>query len=92
MKTAHTPGPWIHRTRLDDGANIGCKDGYAICDMAYKYSSLSREELDADAKLIAAAPELLAALHGLLHYRGNIPDVFTEAADKAIAKATGVAA
>ena len=99
MKTAHTPGPWIHRTRLDDGANIGCKDGYAICDMAYKYSSISKDELDADAKLIAAAPDLLAALtsivtsladqddEGLIEHAQQMID-----ARAAIAKATGVAA
>lgn len=61
----HTPGPWVHRTRLDHGANIGTETGYAVCDMAYDYSSLPREELKADARLICAAPELLEALKAI---------------------------
>lgn len=96
----HTPGPWVHRIRLDEGGNIGTKDGYAICDMAYHYSSLDRGELDANARLIAAAPELLEALQAIAKF---IPNTSSEeggaakysenvrAADKvraAIAKAT----
>jgi len=62
----HTPSPWIHRTRLDNGANIGCKNGYAICDIAYSYSNLPKEELDANAALISAAPDLLDSVQKLL--------------------------
>ena len=94
MKTSFTPGPWIHE--LDDGANIRCTDGYAICDMAYEYSSIPRDELEANARLITAAPELLEALNATLAvFRAN-GDNFGKAAQlkarAAIAKATGAAA
>ena len=97
MKKSHIPpGPWVHRTRLDN--SIGTADGYAICDMAYSYSSLERYELDAAARLIEAAPDLLAALQSILAI--NEHSVLTEAdadaiyarAAAAIAKATGDAA
>jgi len=89
----HTPSPWIHRTRLDNGANIGCKNGYAICDIAYSYSSLSKEELDANAALISAAPDLLAALEAMTYYfaeyeKDDSAKYGFKAARAAIAKAT----
>jgi hypothetical protein len=89
----HTPSPWIHRTRLDNGANIGCKNGYAICDIAYGYSSLSKEELDANAALISAAPDLLAALEAMTYYfaeyeKDDSAKHGFKAARDAIAKAT----
>jgi hypothetical protein len=89
----HTPSPWIHRTRLDNGANISCKNGYAICDIAYSYSSLPKEELDANAALISAAPDLLAALEAMTYYfaeyeKDDSAKYGFKAARAAIAKAT----
>jgi hypothetical protein len=66
MTTAHTPGPW----RQGNGYYWG--EGYAICGdhgivagvvgKGYPCGLGRHPESDANARLIAAAPELLAAL------------------------------
>ena len=64
MMTKHTPGEWFHdkgkkpwTVRDDQGAVI------AICPI-YKLQGIerSRDELEANTKLIAAAPKMLQAL------------------------------
>jgi len=54
----HTPGPWIEVGRYIE------TDRHIICEM---FSAASREERDANQRLIAAAPELLEALKALMH-------------------------
>ena len=85
METKHTPGPW---NQLEHWASITTNDGYAICDMALTYSSLSNEELEANARLIAAAPDLLEALQFLMVASGEQLTTAFEQAQEAIAKAT----
>jgi hypothetical protein len=59
----HTPGPWFYR--LGDGRAFrpivqrGDEGGFVV-------EGMSRERENADAKLIAAAPELLDSLFELL--------------------------
>lgn len=95
--TKHTLGPWYtegheikvvqpHREFLGEGAPE------TICEML---SSVSPEATEANARLIAAAPDLLAALlsiHDDLEPddEGNrvIPAGFLDSARAAIAKAT----
>ncbi len=54
-QTTHTPGPW---NNSDDGRIYAT--GEIVADATY--GCLSRAETDANALLIAAAPDLLAAL------------------------------
>ena len=89
----HTPGPWevaggYVRTRFD-----GRNGGFSIA----RVESLN-DERDANAAVMAAAPELLAAartvsmlrqLGGLLPGAREVVMAAVEAADAAIAKATG---
>jgi hypothetical protein len=94
---AHTPGPWYA-----EGSDIGSAEnvtvGVAIAgrtDDAY----ISHAEVQANAHLMAAAPDLLAALlsfialheDGSLHIDGSpaIEDPAITAARAAIAKAEG---
>lgn len=87
--TKHTPGPWIVD---ENNATIFANDSRwedptAIC----KVDTLPGEETDANARLIAAAPELLEALESLLIYcqcsahkaddwmEYNMPDNMTKA-------------
>ncbi len=67
MSNTHTPGPWAYRM---DSRNIG-----GPCDNSGRYVTIgsiseslfiSDEEHEANTRLIAAAPDLLAALEGLL--------------------------
>jgi hypothetical protein len=59
--SGHTPGPWS--IRPDSGVEIFGPDGQWIMTI-YR----TREELLANARLIAAAPELLDELRGWYHY------------------------
>lgn len=109
MKTTHTPGPW---NITDDGYSIVGNDGgtlivstgksgwehLAACS-AQSGSSLAKDhfpESEANAHLIAAAPELLAALRKVHGYgRADIGhqqmcDYVSEVASEAIFKATGL--
>lgn len=54
----HTPGPWSN----DDGDIIGPDGGY----IAYGHTGQRAIDIDEDANLIAAAPDLLEALEELV--------------------------
>lgn len=101
----HTPGPWMltegdrfdkemvitTQHRLDE--SIGC-----ICEMDVYFTGQIGIEQEANARLIAAAPELLIALNDVLSefakdgHGGEFEDgehPYVDAARAAIAKATG---
>lgn len=106
METKHTPGPWkVCGLRADSEA---WRDGNIISDVTYDTIALCNKtastvmldgQLEANARLIAAAPELLEALKALLAYdeqdAGCIPSHAhldaQEDARAAIVKATGEA-
>lgn len=84
----HTPGPWVpacktniathrHPAILSDGGQV-----------AIATFQGGEPATDANARLIAAAPELLEALQMLMEFPNTGPA--TSAARAAIAKATGV--
>ena len=100
MKTLHTPGPWVARrdgavgpTSKEDDQSFGM-----LLPVAYVEGSDWPDLAYANAHLIAAAPELLEALRGMLaldeehHQRGHCDDDVCAEVRKAlaaIAKATG---
>lgn len=67
MSTAHTPGPWQYDT-FEGGpvAAIVEPDGTHIADISTLLNSTAHSALAVNARLIAAAPELLAALQALV--------------------------
>ncbi len=68
MKTQHTAGPWIIQEHKDKNFGIDLtegKKGKVICNVTSHYIA-EHEEAQANARLIAAAPELLAALQDLV--------------------------
>jgi hypothetical protein len=83
--SAHTPGPW-RVARLRSGA-------WAVVDRGTRdivpsiFTQRDGGEDEANARLIAAAPDLLAALKYLLELGGDDDRRIT--ADAAIAKAEG---
>lgn len=102
MSKSHTPGPWRlslvedggirHLVPIDaDGTSLltvvneGGHDGVEVTPFAAVYT-------DEDARLIAAAPELLEALQLMLSEVIFTDTRGTDAAHAAIAKATGQAA
>lgn len=61
MKTilTYTPGPW----RIADSSEIHSESGQPVCSIAHEENSnLDSQTANANARLIAAAPDLLASL------------------------------
>jgi hypothetical protein len=97
-KATHTPGPWSNTPMQDTiWANDGETKIATVADLPWITSPAGRRQSDweteqANAKLIAAAPALLAALSNLVHccerdfYSSESPLAQARAA---IAKATG---
>jgi hypothetical protein len=93
MKTKHTPGPWQINTWNPtqvcdtDGENRGCAP--------IAYMSGTQAEMVANAALIAAAPELFAALElcrarlRSASYKDDATTYALERASAAITRATG---
>ena len=86
MKTEHTPGPWTiqhgHSSRV---YLINSPQGHAVGEIVY-----SDTRNPSDAQLIAAAPDLLAAIQNLLtmpDYDGTTPTSKTRKAAKDAARA-----
>lgn len=101
----HTPGPWTisatcreYNNELMILAMEAGDNGVHVCQVTTSGKGKNRSvtpEQDATAALIAAAPDLLAALQVMLSRFGGATDKTTPAelqAIAAIAKATGVAA
>jgi hypothetical protein len=94
MTDQHTPGPWSHAGPSDIG-----RDGYSIYasgPLAYTAGpSDYGDAAEANARLIAASPELLVALRDLMDAEGGEPGMTEDQkaawlqAEAAIAKATG---
>lgn len=86
--TKHTPGPWTYHVGLDyisiESANE--HDNSFICE--WRHFSDDDGESEANAKLIAAAPELLETLERIKPYTGYLPSGFKEEVENAIKKAT----
>ena len=88
----HTPGPWIFDNEI--GFIRTDTPPYGEWDVAKV--NIVRAEAKANARLIAAAPELLDALKLMRDAfldtegsHGTLEQTATDAADAAIAKATG---
>ena len=79
MTSTHTPGPWHYETG-DDGAVI--YTGFTIAKIP-----IDGSDWQSNARLIAAAPDLLAALERLAHPMADDDDL--DYAREVIAKAKG---
>lgn len=96
---SHTPGPW--RAVGEVPANIQDQTRWTLARCFYRdfYTDEAGDEHDANARLIAAAPDLLAAcehsvafLNALIGYAPNVgvaASALTEMLNTAIAKARG---
>lgn len=84
----YTPGPWLYqageRMAYFYGENGHGYGPAGLIVTVTPHSAMPPEEWEAVAALIAAAPDLLEALRGAIHLRGD----WFIAAQAAIAKAT----
>lgn len=93
--SAHTPGPWWVGLSADRTPLVYTKDLSSVAHIYMRRTELARqalvEETDANARLIAAAPDLLAAAQealALLREGANGWGVSKDILNAAIAKAT----
>lgn len=94
MNSQHTPGPW--HPWVHDSNTITASDSSHIEPVCFLNNKLPPEVAAANGRLIAAAPELLAALQALVG-EADLGEVDLDDADRAllnyaraaIAKATG---
>lgn len=75
--TPHTPGPWTMHPRFDDGAEV--RAPVAWCSVASTHDASGSQIIDAaearaNARLIAAAPDLLAALEEAIRDHDDFED------------------
>lgn len=92
----HTPGPWTTHPARDGSGDIGIKSAgpqniHAECFAEFwRAGEFCREEAEANARLISAAPDLLEALKALVHPDGfDVSPENLAAARAAILKAEG---
>lgn len=67
----HTPKPWRYIFEGGTVAFIVEADGTAICKVSTIANSTAHSRLIANARLIAAAPDLLAALRDIANYNSQ---------------------
>jgi hypothetical protein len=88
MKTKHTPGPWTFDSRATGTYNVRTESRYIAIISDHPKRELSDQMLP-NAKLIAAAPELLEACASVLNANNNsLPAVVIIQLNEAIEKAT----
>lgn len=89
----HTPGPWLFSPVNDCAVAIVEDDGTSIFDVTVNLHTTGHSALAANAALVAAAPDLLAALQWALSQIEDSLDpdhqAALESARAAIARATG---
>lgn len=82
----HTPGPW---TYAGTGGHIGSPDRLRVADV--NSLEIDSDTRQANARLIAAAPDLLALAEAVAAHFGGTDAPLGAAARAAIAKAKGEA-
>ncbi len=69
----HTPGPWVVDTTLSSG-EVMTANGYAIHEHPSYSSITDAKEIQANARLIAAAPRMSDTLRRAAHILAELPD------------------
>ena len=90
MSAAHTPGPWDYAQGFSAGRKVVSLVGVAKARRVI--AQCGGPDRDANARLIAAAPDLLRVAELLVHWLDEEPSAhkLCDAARAAIARATGV--
>lgn len=79
--TKHTPGPWHVVPYGDGGSLVICSDEAGDWRIAFMATpsgyKAERDEIKANAHLIASAPEMYEALERTVNHFGILPDDMT---------------
>ena len=89
---SHTPGPWRWKLEEFGSYRLIAKDGTKVADDGSadgEYGGWMNDPNEPNARLIAAAPDLLEALVDLLGWQTLAPHDVVDRARAAIAKARG---
>ncbi len=83
MTTKHTPGPWTVGKRVKSKSRINSNtwDGLAKVVTRMRFADSDTPEGLANARLIAAAPDLLSALIGLVRANDDVQNVLCNGPD-----------
>ena len=83
MNTKHTPAPWLMnvKDKFCNGDFLFITDinDRVICKVSHDLTEVNIDEYSANAKVIAAAPELLEALQNLLKNYNSCCELLAEA-------------
>lgn len=88
MSAAHTPGPWVASFSSPPTIDGDIDGGVLVCEMPM-WQPIYHGERDANALLIAAAPDLLKALEWVRDNPIAHPENRKAVVNDVIAKATG---
>jgi hypothetical protein len=93
MSAKHTPGPWRVDYKDMHGQQVVMNDHIEIATCWHHCVGSIEKEMDANVRLIAAAPELLEALQAIIGLPAHpMRKKAVEIARAAVAKATGESA
>jgi len=95
LSTSYTPGPWTVAYRDTNGQAVVKAEHIEVATCWHHCVGAIEKEMEVNARLIAAAPDLLAALESVIEAcEGYVPNTSKQVwadAYLAIAKATGSA-
>jgi hypothetical protein len=90
MTTKHTPGPWRHYAFEESTiAFVVDNEETTVVKLSVTQNTTAHSALPSNALLIAAAPDLLAALQLVYANAGESPEWLRARIGPAIARATG---
>jgi hypothetical protein len=84
MSTQHTPGPW----KVDEPHQVLAESvgEYVAITQAEEWNALPRDQVEANARLIAAAPDLLEALQEVVKLANQAHDHWDNDRDAKVGK------
>lgn len=100
MSTKHTPGPWFFDKKgrvwrrnpsdlYENGGSVAGDQPIAFANIGWTGEGNQSYPIESNARLIAAAPDLLEALKFVMSAHGEQLDLAFQQAQEAIAKAEG---
>lgn len=87
----HTPGPWIAKVHRENLQQVETDDAIVVHWTGFSTSDMSPKTCKANAHLIAAAPDMLAALEAITKHAQEMHDMWCECGNPPNTKLHGMA-